>query len=295
MNDLAADELTCVWSVAAHLGEGPFWSASARALWFVDIKQRQVHCFHPATALQESWNAPDQPGFVLPMQGDTLVVGMPRRLCRFDPVDGSFTDLVAVESNLPRNRLNDGFVDAAGRLWFGSMDDAEEAPTGALYRWDGSGAPLRQDDGIIITNGPATSPDGTVLYHTDTLERTVYAFDLGSNGMLANKRVFVRIEDEAGYPDGMAVDADGRVWIALFGGWGIRCYAPSGKLLRFVRFPCANVTKLTFGDDDLRTIYATTARKGLDDAARLAQPLAGGLFAFRSDRPGLPQAEVAHG
>lgn len=284
-------EPVCLWSLGATLGEGPFWSASEQAVWFVDIKKHRIHCFHPGTAQQQSWDAPDQVGFVLPMRGGGLLVGMPRRVACFDPATGGFTDLVAVEQDRPGNRLNDGYVDAAGRLWFGSMDDAEHAPTGALYRWDGRGAPIIQDDGIVITNGPATSPDGKVLYHTDTLGKLVFAFDLAPDGGLSNKRIFARIDE--GYPDGMAVDADGNVWIALFGGWGIRRYSRDGALTGFVRLPCANVTKLAFGGDDLRTVYATTARKNLDAAAQAAQPLAGGLFAFRVDRPGLPQAEFA--
>jgi xylono-1,5-lactonase len=286
-------EPICVWALGATLGEGPFWSASEQAVWFVDIKQRRLHRFDPATAQQQSWDAPDQTGFVLPMRGGGLVVGMPRRLARFDPVAARFTDLVSVELDRPGNRLNDGFVDAAGHLWFGSMDDGERAATGALYRWSGRGTPVKQDDGIVITNGPATSPDGKSLYHTDTLGRVVYVFDLGADGSLSNKRDFARIDD--GYPDGMAVDADGNVWIALFGGWGIRRYSRQGVLTGFVRMPCANVTKLAFGGDDLRTVYVTTARKGLDEAARAAQPLAGSLFAFRVDRPGLQQTEFAHG
>ena len=106
--------------------------------------------------------------------------------------------------------------------------------------------------------------------------------------------MFARIEDGAGYPDGPAVDADGFVWTGLFGGWGVRRYSPAGEVAGFVRFPCANVPKIAFGGPDLKTAYATTAWKGLDAAARAAQPLAGGLFAFAVDTPGLPQHEVRH-
>jgi len=199
-----------------------------------------------------------------------------------------------VEPHKPGNRLNDACVDAEGHLWFGSMDDGEEVASGCLYRLthDGSRA---MDDGYVITNGPAFSPDGRTLYHTDTLERVIYAFDRDADGTISSKRIFALIEDGAGYPDGPTVDSEGCLWTGLFGGWSARRYSPTGEFLMEVRFPCANVTKIAFAGKDLRTVYATTAWKGLDAKARAEQPLAGGLFRFVVDVPGLPQHEVRHG
>jgi sugar lactone lactonase YvrE len=174
------------------------------------------------------------------------------------------------------------------------MHDPEEAATGALYRLDGE-ALARCDVGYRITNGPAMSPDGRTLYHTDTLERTIYAFDVGADGALAGKRVFATIDEGAGYPDGPAVDAEGCVWTGLFGGWGVRRYSPAGEMIAFVRFPVANVTKIAFGGPQLTTVYATTAWKGLSPDEREAQPLAGGVFRFEAEVPGLPQNEVRLG
>lgn len=292
MSGLADITPECLWDLGATLGEGAYWDTPTGSVWFTDIKRRHIHRFDPATGNRESWDAPDQPGFALPRTSGGLVVGMPHGLHHFDPGTGSFTLLQAVEEDRSGNRMNDGFPDPQGHLWFGSMDDAEEAPTGALYRWNGAAVPDRREDGIIITNGPAQSPDGTILYHTDTLDRSTWAYRLNQDGTIADKRLFAQIEDGAGYPDGMAVDNEGCVWIALFAGWGIRRYAPDGTLLGKVSFPVANVTKLAFGGDDLRTVYATTAAKGLSDAERAAQPLAGGLFTFRSPVAGLPSYRV---
>jgi sugar lactone lactonase YvrE len=232
-------------------------------------------------------------GFIVPDDGGRWIAGLASGLHRFDPATGAFDLIAVVEDPALGNRLNDGFADATGRLWFGSMDDAEQAASGALYRFDARGL-RRMDDGYCITNGPATSPDGRTLYHTDTLKKLIYAFDVSAAGELSNRRVFAAIEDGAGHPDGTAVDADGCVWIALFGGWGVRRYSPGGQLLETVALPVANVTKIAFGGDDLRTAYATTARKGLSAAELAAQPRAGDLFAFRVDTPGLPQHHVAH-
>jgi sugar lactone lactonase YvrE len=172
-----------------------------------------------------------------------------------------------------------------GAIWLGTMDDVEKVPSGRLYRFDG--VAVRQPvDPVVITNGPAFLPDGRTLYFTDTLAREIWAFEVTGDSLGA-KRLFARIELGAGYPDGPTVDAEGCVWTGLFGGWGVRRYSPAGELIQEVRFPVANVTKIAFGGDDLRTVYATTARKGLDDAALAAQPQAGDLFAFRSEVPGL--------
>jgi len=283
----------CVWPLAAELGEGPLWSADEKVLWFVDIKQKKIHRFDPATGKGSSFEVPAPPGFLAHVKGGGLLVGMKTGLARFDPKTGAIHSLRPVEPHKPGNRLNDGTVDPEGRLWFGSMDDSEEAPSGSLFCLDGSGLRARDPD-YVITNGPAFSPDGRTLYHTDTLKKIIYAFDVDAAGEIAAKRVFVTIEDGAGYPDGPTVDAEGCLWTGLFAGWSARRYSPKGELLATVRFPCANVTKIAFGGPDLRDVYATTAWKGLDASARAAQPLAGGLFRFRSGVPGLPAHEVIH-
>jgi sugar lactone lactonase YvrE len=171
------------------------------------------------------------------------------------------------------------------------MDNDETDPTGALYRYDAAGL-QRCDDGYVITNGPATSPDGRTLYHIDTLRRTIYAFDLETDGSLAARRIFARVAESDAYPDGPAVDAAGCVWVGLYGGWGVNRYSPEGKLLDKLPLPVANCTKPAFGGDDLRTLYITTAWKGLTEEHRAQQPLAGGLFAVRVATPGLPAHEV---
>lgn len=276
----------CVWPVSAVLGEGPVWWDGA--VWFTDIKQNKVHRFDPASGTGKSWAAPSPVGFLAPLPAGHFLAGAKTGLYDFDPVTGLFAFLRTVEPDLPGNRLNDGAVDAQGRLWFGSMDDSETAPTGRLYCLEGRALTVR-DSGYVITNGPAFSPDGRTLYHTDTLEKLIYAFDMDAGGRLSNRRVFVTIEEGAGHPDGPVVDAEGCLWTGLFGGFGIRRYSPGGILLNHVPFPVANVTKIAFGGVDLRTVYATSATKGLDAAALAAQPLAGGLFAFQAEVPGMKQ------
>jgi D-xylonolactonase len=284
----------CLWDVGAHLGEGPIWHAATRSVYFVDIKGHQIHrCAHDGTQ-RRSWAAPAQVSFIVPLEGGGFACGMPDGVYRFSEVDGSFTLLREVERDLPSNRFNDGYVDAQGTLWFGSMDDGEASLTGSLYHLDSKGEVRAADSGYIITNGPAMSPDGRVLYHTDTLEKVVYAFDVGPGATLSRKRVFVRITG-AGHPDGMAVDAEGHVWIGIFRGARIERYNPDGVLVDTVPFPCSNITKLAFGGDDGCTAYVTTAWKGLSVEERAREPLAGALFTFRTAAPGLPQHTFSSG
>jgi xylono-1,5-lactonase len=286
---MSSMELVCLWEAGATLGEGALWHAPTRSVYFVDIKGRRIHRCSADGSERHSWTSPQQIGFIVPLDGGGFACGLQGGLYHFDERDGQFTLMRKIESDLPTNRINDGYVDAQGRLWFGTMDDGESKPTGSLYRAGRDGMPTAVDRDYIITNGPAVSPDGRTLYHTDTLGKRTYAFDLLPDGSLRNKRLFASFEGKEGHPDGMAVDAEGYVWIALFGGWRIDRFAPDGKLVSSIRFPCSNITKLTFGGGDMRTAYVTTARKGLSPEELQRQPLAGALFAFRSDTPGLAQ------
>ena len=306
---------TCVWDLKATLGEGPVWSAKDHAVWFVDIKQQKVHRYDVAVGSHRTFHAPSPCGFIAPKRRGGFVVGCKTGLFDFDPKAETFTLLTHVEPGLPTNRLNDGFVDRHGRLWFGSMDDAEEQPSGKLYRYDARGLKVMDDD-YVITNGPAVSPDGKTLYHNDTLKKVIYAFDLSDDGHLSNKRVFARLDADTsadvsspvcyagelehrkahgeGYMDGPVVDSAGNIWNSLFFGWGVNCYAPDGRLLRKVSLPVSNVTKIAFGGHDLKTVYVTTAAKGLSAEELKQQPLAGGLFRFEVDISGQPQYEIEH-
>lgn len=281
-----------VLPVGATLGEGPTWIARDAALWFVDIKQHLIHRFDPASGEHRWWQAPGQVGWVFPGDDGLLVAGLQGGIARFDPASGCFTILATPEADRPGNRLNDATVDAAGRIWFGSMDDGEEAATGRVYVYDRAQVRNSGLAPVPITNGPAIAPDGRTLYHTDTLGRVIHAAPLHDDGSLGDARVFATIDPADGWPDGCTVDAEGGLWTGLWGGWRARRYAPDGAVEREVRLPVANVTKVAFGGPGLATAYATSARKGLDAAALAEQPHAGDLFAFEPGVAGLPGTVV---
>ncbi|HEX8573826.1 MAG TPA: SMP-30/gluconolactonase/LRE family protein [Allosphingosinicella sp.] len=288
---MTTNEPKSVWNVSAELGEGPVWVDGA--LWFTDIKGRRIHHYDPGAGARRSWDAPEEVGFVLPAQGGGFIAGLTSGLHRFDEASGAFTLIAEVEPERPNNRLNDGVTDPSGRLWFGTMDNGETQKSGAFYRFEHGAVRPAGLDGIAITNGPALSPDGRILYFVDTLAGTIGAADVAEDGTLGPPRPFVRIDRSHGFPDGPAVDSEGCLWISLFAGWEAHRYSPAGELVGRVRFPVANITKIAFGGDDLRTAYATTARLHLKPEELARQPQAGDLFEFRVDAPGLPCAPVA--
>jgi D-xylonolactonase len=280
-----------VWDLHCELGEGPVWVDNA--LWFVDIKTRRVHRYDPTGAGKRSWEAPEQIGFIVPEEGGAFIAGLQSGLHRFTPSTGAFDLIAEIEPQRPNNRLNDGVSDPAGRLWFGTMDNGEREKTGAFYRYERGEVARTGIEGIAITNGPCVSPDGRILYFVDTLAGTIEAADITEDGALSGRRPFAKIDPRDGHPDGPTIDSEGCVWISLYAGWEARRYSPAGELIDRVRFPVSNITKIAFGGDDLRTVWATTARQLLKPEQIAKQPEIGDLFEFRVDVPGIPCPKVA--
>lgn len=289
---MMTDEPKVAWNIAAKLGEGPVWVTRDRALWFVDIKTHQVHRFDPDNRERRSWKAPEQVGFVFPAERGGFVAGLASGLYHFDERTGVFDLIARVEADKPHNRLNDGVVDPQGRLWFGTMDNEEKAKSGAFYCFAGGQVRPAGVDGIAITNGPAVSPDGRILYFVDTLKGTIEAAAIEGDGSLGARRPFARIDPKHGHPDGPTVDSEGCVWIALYAGWEARRYSLAGELIDRVRFPVANITKMAFGGGDLRTAFATTARQLLKPDEIAKQPKIGDLFEFDAGVAGVPSPLV---
>lgn len=286
---------SCAYDVRAELGEGPVWISGENAVYFVDINGGKVHRFIPDLGEADHWVAPGKVAFLLPVEDGTFLAGLPDGLYRFDPVAGTFDKTLDVESDKPGNRLNDGCVDLYGRGWFGTMDDSEESPTGSLYSVEHGpdGFVLRHHDtGYTVANGPTVSPDGKLLYACDTPQGVIYRFDLLADGSLANKRIFVRLPEEKGYPDGVVTDSEGNVWCSTWQGGHVRCFTPEGVERTAFAVPAMNVTKVSFGGKDRRTAYVTSARQGLSEEILARYPQSGSLFTFRADKAGLPQHTI---
>ncbi len=287
-------DLELVLDAGLELGEGPIWDDEQRVLLFVDIMRGDVHAFDPATNGHRVVNVGRPVGAVaLTTRGD-WVIAAARGFYRGDPRTGRADLIVEVEPEAADTRMNDGAVDPAGRFWAGTMSLVRQRERGALYRLDPGGTAHRLLSPVTTSNGIDWSPDGRFMYYADTGTRRIDVFDFDlAAGVPRARRSFVDFAGEEGRPDGLVVDADGAIWVALWEGGAVRRYTPEGRLDRVVEVPARRTTKCAFGGPSLADLYITTASRGLDAEARRAQPQAGGLFRLRSAGRGQPPRRFA--
>jgi sugar lactone lactonase YvrE len=274
-------EVELVLDAQAELGEGPLWDAERGRLMFVDILRGHVHDFDPASGRDRVVEVGRPVGaMALTTKGDWLAA-VPGAVLRCDPQTGATAPLASFEADLPGNRANDGYCDARGRFWIGTMALDEHRHAGALHRVDPGGAVRTMLPDVTISNGIDWSPDGRRMYYADSGEPRIDVFDFDEEkGEIANRRPLVELEVGAGSPDGLIVDAEGCVWLCLWGGGAVRRYTPDGRLDRVVAIPVPHPTKCAFGGPDLGDLYVTTAWIGLKHE-RSKHPQAGGLFRCR--------------
>ena len=274
------------------LGEGPVWVEREQALYWLDIKGRKVFRIDEQEQLRE-WPTPVRVGSLAPRADGGFIAGTEDGVAFVELEEGRFEIVHHPEEHLPDNRFNDGKVDRRGRFWAGSMDDTERDATGTLYRVDPDMRFSRIDEGYKVTNGPAFSPSGDILYHNDSARQVTYAFDLASDGTVGERRVFARYREGEGYPDGMTVDADGCLWIAFWDGWCVRRYSPDGECIGKLDVPVSRPTSCAFGGAALDRLFITSASIGLDEADLAKEPQAGGLFVAVVDAKGIAERPFA--
>ncbi len=282
----------CVADVHAILGEGPVWVARETALYWLDIKGLKIFRLDARGEITE-WPTPLRVGSLAPRRSGGFLGGTEDGIAAIDPDAGRFDIIFDPEQDLPGNRFNDGKLDRQGRFWAGTMDDSEREDSGTLYRIDGDLKCRSVDGGYRVTNGPAFSPDGKLMYHNDSARQLTYVFQVSSDGEPHDRKVLLRFKEGEGFPDGMTVDSEGCLWIALWDGWCIRRYSPAGEWLETTKMPVARPTSCTFGGLDLDQLYITSASIGLDQAALQMQPNAGGLFMFTPGVRGLGDVPFA--
>ncbi|CAM5401290.1 SMP-30/gluconolactonase/LRE family protein [Streptomyces aurantiogriseus] len=269
----------------ATLGEGPTWDpATGRLLW-LDILGARLNSYDPSTGNRTVRVTDQHVGAAKPRVGGGLVLNLRDGVGLLD-VDGGFRWLH--HEPVPGRRANDAAVAPDGSLWAGTMRYDEAPGGGTLSRLTGDGSVDVVLDDVTVSNGTGWSPDGRLMYYIDTPTRRVDVFD-HTSGQATNRRPFVEIEEGAGFPDGLTVDADGCVWVALWDGGAVRRYTPAGELDRVVQLPTPRVTACAFGGPDLTDLYITTARVGLE----APHPVAGSLLVVPGAGKGLPQPAFA--
>ncbi len=281
--------MTSAYEVAvraeATLGEGPTWDAAAGRLLWIDILGSRVNTYDPVSGRRTSRTTDQHVGAAKPRVGGGLVLNLRDGVGLLDP-DDTFRWLH--HEPVAGRRANDAAVAADGSLWAGTMRYDEAPGGGTLSRITGDGTADVVLDDVAVSNGTGWSPDGRLMYYIDSPTRRVDVFDF-ADGRPLNRRPLVQIEEDAGFPDGLTVDADGCVWVALWDGGAVRRYTPAGELERVIDLPTPRVTACAFGGADLTDLYITTARVGLS----APHPVAGSLLVVPGAGKGLAQPAFA--
>lgn len=250
----------CVHDGTMHLGEGPVFSPADDALYWVDIKGNAIHRMTLADESHQCWTTPFAVSALAPRARGGFVAASARGFALIDADIRDFEVIGHPEPTLACNRFNDGKLDLHGRFWTGTMDDAEEARTGSLYRLDPDFRWSVQDKGYRIPNGPAFSPDGRWLYHADSADRVIYRMALHEpSGDAGARSEFARFGASQGYPDGMTCDAEGGLWVAFWDGGCIRRLSPEGAIEREVRLPVARPTSCAFAGAGFDRLFVSSA------------------------------------
>ncbi|HVG47094.1 MAG TPA: SMP-30/gluconolactonase/LRE family protein [Rubellimicrobium sp.] len=284
------------------VGESPVWDANAGRLLWVDITGRMLREIDPAGGASRSWATDDFPTAVALVGPGRVALTLAGSVAILDLRSGALAPLASPEGHDPLMRLNEGRCDPSGQLWVSSMETnltPEGQPRvtgparGRLWRIgpDGEATAMADVPPLDIPNAMAWSPDGWTFHLADTVLNVIWAFDVdGGSGTLSRRRVFH--EGGPGLPDGACMDADGHLWSARFGGGCLLRLDPEGRVEREVALPVTNPTACTFGGDRLSTLYVTSARFGLSEAALAANPLEGALLAIETTVAGLPEPSV---
>ena len=281
--------ITCIAQSNDRLGEGCMWDEKEQVLWWLDIPlPSRIHKLNPATGAHHSWQFNVMLTAMALTHDCTLLVGGEHGLYHFDPATGALTEFVQPE-NVAGNRGNDGAADAAGRFWFGTMQqnigpNGEDLDitrnSGALYRVEKDGTSTKMLGEIGVSNGPCWSPDNKVFYFSDSRAQIIWAFDFNlATGELTNKRIHNDTKDH-GYPDGATVDTEGFLWSARWEGSCVLRIDPEGRIDRIVEMPASRPTCVCFGGAKLETMYVTSSQAHVANVVLQRYPLQGGVFCF---------------
>jgi len=282
--------ITCIFEAKNKLGEGCLWDVEGQCLWWLEIAPvSKLHVLDPVTAATRHWSFPAFITCFALAANNRLLLGGEKGLFLFDPATGAMSDFARPEIDRTQNRGNDGAADAAGRFWFGTMQqnialDGSDLDitqnSGALYRVGLDGVSKLMFDNVGVSNGPCWSPDNKIFYFSDSRAQIIWAFDFDlATGDISNKRVFNDTKAH-GYPDGATMDAQGYLWSARWDGSCVLRFDPKGHIDRIVEMPVTRPTCVVFGGAELSTLYVTSSAANLPEDVLKKHPLQGGLFCF---------------
>jgi sugar lactone lactonase YvrE len=282
-------QATSILHAQALLGEGAIWNPETEQLYWVDIEGKELHVFDPATGHDRCYPVGSCIGTVVPIHHGQAMVALQSGIHQIDLDTGQLT-LLANPITDADQRFNDGKCDPAGRFWVGTLDLKQRARAATLYRLDPDGSTHVMLRHVTNSNGLAWAPDRRTMYYIDTATQIVQAFDYDdAKGRISNPRPVVQISKESGEPDGMTIDAEGKLWVALFGAGAVHRYDPeTGALLQTIQVPAPHTSSCAFGGPELKTLFITTGRGGLTAEQQREFPLSGNVFAAEPGVAGVP-------
>lgn len=247
-------EVDVAVDAANELGEGPLWDYETGALYWLDIVRAKI--FRMSGGRVESFDAPPMVSSISKRSKGGYLLTSVNDLYWWH--EGKISKIASI--NEQGNRFNDAKCDPSGVLWAGTMDLGETRESGSLYRIGRDLRPERVVTGLIISNGLGWSPDGKTMYHADTPRGTVYSYEFSEGGRLGRRRPLIRFDDAEGLPDGLAVDEEGFIWVAHWGGGKVSRWSPDGMRVATVNFPTRNITSITFGGNRMDIAFVTSAK-----------------------------------
>lgn len=268
------------YKIKSELGEGAFWDHRTQRLFWVDITGLKVHIYDPKTSINKSFATPSMVGTVVPGNNDKAVIALVDGIYILNILNGEISLLSDVEADMTYNRFNDGKCDPNGNLWVGSMHFDQTMPKANLYKVDGKGNAAKMLDSITISNGIVWTKDSRTMYYIDTPTGHIRAYDFDvTNSLISNERIAVEVPEEMGFPDGMTIDEEDKLWVGLWNGNAVARFDPvSGKLMSKIVVPAHNVTSCSFGGRNFETLYITTSSLDMTEEEQAKYPLAGSLF-----------------
>lgn len=288
---MASDKYKVVSDIRCQLGEGPVWDQNTQSIIWLDIIAGQIHEYHVTARIYRQIEVGRMVGAVALTQRGHYIAALEDGISRIRRNTGEITPLLKIEGDVSTNRFNDGKCDPNGRFWAGTMSLTEDQPSGSLYAINRDLSWQKKVKDVTISNGLAWSIDKSRLFYIDSPTRQVVAYDFdNATGSIDNGQVVIQIPEAEGFPDGMTIDQEGKLWIAHWGGWQVARWDPeTGQKLKSIRLPTAHITSCTFGGKYYSDLYITSAQKGLSSIELKDQPLAGSLFVVPDcDHKGIP-------
>lgn len=268
------------------LAEGPLYNKKENSFYCVDIKAKSIHSYSLATKEIKTYQFNKEVGTFSFTDKNRLIVALEDGLYYFDLKTQKLNFITNPELNLINNRFNDGKCDKKGRFFVGSMDNFEKDITGALYIFEDK-IIRKVETNLAISNGLGWNKKSTKFYLTDSPKRVIYEYDYNlESGTLSNRKIFAKVSEKDGYPDGLCLDKEDNIYSAHWAGFKITKYAPDGTILKTIPMPVPNVSSCCFGGEDLSTLFITTAKKGLSQKELEKYPKSGSIFTKEMDIKG---------